>query len=73
MHFTWLEQEMEKKSQEHLQELEGLHQKSSLDKESLEHNAKLKRQQAEVRVYFPTEAECVASLGNFQCKLFSEG
>lgn len=39
---------MEKKNQEHLQELESLRQKSSIDKQSLEHNAKLKKQQAEV-------------------------
>ena len=43
------EQEMEKKNQEHLQELESLRQKSSIDKKSLEHNAKLKKQEAEVR------------------------
>ena len=42
------EQEMEKKNQEHLQELESLRQKSSIDKKSLEHNAKLKKQEAEV-------------------------
>ena len=39
---------MEKKNQEHLQELESLRQKSSIDKKSLEHNAKLKKQEAEV-------------------------
>lgn len=42
------EQDMEMKHQEHLQELDSLRQKSSIDKKSLEHDARLKKQAAEV-------------------------
>ena len=58
-YFHFLEQEMEKKNQEHSQELDSLRQKSSIDKKSLEHNAKLKKQQAEVSNLAPfTVVDC---------------
>ena len=44
--FLFTEQEVERKLQEHSQEIERLQQKNALDSVSLEHTSKLKREQA---------------------------